>query len=144
MVSDANAPRPLYKVDVSEWSDTDWETRKEEIAKSIYMPNNSFLHNAVKNVQTRVLYKNKEGRLMTFEDMRCENGAYLANATLPTPTDEYAKNFTAIGDSATNSYYHQLQDIFGLESPYEKMTLVFAHRTGDITSFVNARKGDDY
>ena len=54
LVSDANAPRPLYGVDTSNWKYSDWDVdeKRKKVADSILLAEDSSIATELKDVKT--------------------------------------------------------------------------------------------
>ena len=145
-VSDANAPVPVYDVDVSNWSDDDWEKKENalKVANSLFLWHNSDLFDAIGNIEIndnsnigRTLYYLINGKewtsgkaFATWNDVLKTNMGWHR-------IDDSSKSEMGDLQKPSSAASRDLYVVFqSLNNPYTNTNLVLATRLkyGDFTS----------
>ena len=115
MVSDANAPVPLYSGD------------KADKDRYFLLNDARLVKKELKDVSLKI-----DGVTYTWQSILDSNTAYHANRSLSAPTGSIAdaKDLQSLGQDTSTAKSIIFSIFNGFRNPYEKVTLVLANRTG--------------
>lgn len=115
MVSDANAPTPLYDVDTTSWTDDDWASRSAEVAGSLYLAKDYKLFAPFVDLVATFPNNTKN---YTWGGLIRSNASWWSKRSINQVDKACPNSGTA----------KRMNSVFGLENPYTKNTVVFGYR----------------
>lgn len=157
LVSDANAPTPMYDIDTSTWQDEDWNNEANifNISSSLFLGASSSFFDEIKDIKLEyntlgnMFYKAKTGKDwpankdwqkqgLDWEDVFKSNIGFHYSNKEP----EKEVNASGLQYGPAVQFAERAYAVFqGLRNPYTTTNLILAHRDKleDFTSTINGK-----